>query len=306
MQDFLRKYLVPMYQGPDDPTGIVVATTDTPPPVLEVPPASDPVDPPDPGPTDVVPPTPPPRRMVPEDVFVREVTPLRAKVRETETALQEANRKIREQDELLTRLTRPSDPANPPIPSPVSPRPVAPVQPTADTDVDRRAAEMIFARDAQTVSENGIKQYGQSWVDAVNALNAYGINSPDFVSSVIEIDRTNSHNIMHQIAQDGEKAMMLAQMTPARRIAEITRISMALAAPKTETKTAVPELATETPKTAPKATAAPKAVSKAPAPPPPVEPSASKVVDWRQDDASDAEFTRGLEETLKRRQGMRR
>ena len=161
-----------------------------------------------------------------------------------------------------------------------------------DSEIDRRAAERVFQRDAQQVSETGFKTYGQGWVDAVNALNAYGINSSEFVGSVMEIDRNRAHEIMHAIAQDGEKAIALANMSPARRIAEITKISMTPSEPAVAPPVAPPAPA--------------KTVSKAPAPPPPVDPSASKVVDWRSDDASDEDFTKGFNETMKQRAGLRR
>jgi len=232
-------------------------------------------------------PTAPQPKMVPVDVMVREITPLRAKVRETEAELATSRRTIAEQNELLSRLQQPNNQQQP------QPVPRQPAQQPQSDDVDRRAAELVFQRDAQQVSETGLKTYGQGWVDAVNALNAYGVNSADFVSSVIEIDRAKAHEIMHAIAQDGEKAIALANMTPARRIAEITRMAMAPAAQKTDpTPPATPVMPAKT-------------VSKAPAPPPPVDPSASKVVDWRADESSDEEFTKGFEEMMKRRTARR-
>lgn len=289
MQEFLRKYLVPVYQAADPPG-------DAPPdPVLSAdpPPADPPVadDPPaDPEPA-------PPKHGLPPSV-ISQLTDLRGKAREAEERAQRAEREAAEARQLAERLSR-GDKGAPPAPTP------APRQPASgDDEVNRRAAEMVFAQNAQTVSENGVKKFGQGWVDAVNALNAYGVNSVDFVSSVMEIDREHTHEIMHAIAQDGEKAMQLAAMSPARRIAEITRISMNMGAtaPKADPKTETPP--------APKAPVAPKQVSKAPAPPPPVEPSGTKVVDWRSDDASEEEFDAGFwknqEERAKRRGGVRR
>jgi hypothetical protein len=265
--DLLRKYFVPVFQAPDVPG----ANSD--PPVVVPDPAVNPEPP--------LEPVAPAAKMVPVDVMVREITPLRAKVRETEAELATSRRTIAEQNELLSRLQKPGEQQQPPARQSVQ-------QPQPD-DVDRRAAELVFRRDAQQVSETGLAKYGQGWVDAVNALNAYGVNSDDFVSSVIEIDRGKAHEIMHAIAQDGEKAIALANMSRARRIAEITRMAMAPAAQKTEPVT-------------PAAPVVPaKTVSKAPAPPPPVDPSGSKVKDWRSDDASDDEFTAGFNETMAKR-----
>jgi hypothetical protein len=268
--NLLRKYFVPVFQASDPPG----ANAD--PPVVVPDPALTPEPPAEP---------PAGEKTVPVSVMVREITPLRAKVRETEAELARRDRTIAEQNELLSRLQKPGEQA-PPARQP------APQQPQPD-EVDRRATELLFRRDAQQVSETGLKTYGQGWVDAVNALNAYGVNSDDFVSSVIEIDRAKAHEIMHAIAQDGEKAIALANMTPARRIAEITRMAMQPVAQQ------VPDNKGHTVVISEGKPA--KTVSKAPAPPPPVDPSASKVKDWRSDDASDDEFTAGFNETIAKR-----
>ena len=267
--DLLRKHFLPVFQAPDMPGATPDASVVAPDPALTPEPS---IEPSVPG-----------EKTVPVSVMVREISPLRAKVRETEAELANSRRTIAEQNELLSRLQKPGD----------QQPPVRQVQEPQSDDVDRRAAEIVFQRDAQQVSETGLKTYGQGWVDAVNALNAYGVNSADFVSSVIEIDRAKAHEIMHAIAQDGEKAIALANMSPARRIAEITRMAMAPATEKTP--------AVEPPKTPVVA----KTVSRAPAPPPPVDPSASKVVDWRSDDASDDDFTKGFNEMMTKRSARR-
>lgn len=283
MHEFLRKYLVPVYQAPDppgDPPPDPALTADPPP--ADPPIEGDP--PPEPEPLA-------PKHGLPPSV-ISQLTDLRAKARESEDRAVRAEREAAEARQLAERLAR-GDKDAPPAP------PAAPRQPASgDDEVNRRAAEMVFAQNAQTVSEQGVKKFGQGWVDAVNALNAYGVNSVDFVSSVMEIDRERTHEIMHAIAQDGEKAMALAGMTPARRIAEITRISMNMGAPapKAADKTDPPPAAK-----VPAAPAAPKLVSKAPAPPPAVDPGATKVVDWRDDKASDAEFARGWEDNMAKR-----
>ena len=279
--DLLRKYLIPLYEAPDANAG-----TETPPvlPAATVDPAAD------------APPAPDvsaPRKMVSEDVLIREITPLRAAKRELESELAQARREAADAKALAERLqagkTEPPREPNGQFTARIETRAPAAVD---ETEIDRRAAEKVFQRDAQLVSETGFKTYGQGWVDAVNALNAYGINSSEFVGSVMEIDRNRAHEIMHAIAQDGEKAIALANMSPARRIAEITKISMTT---------------TEPVKTAPAAPPAPaKTVSKAPAPPPPVDPSASKVVDGYSDDATEEQFTEQFNRRMKERAGMRR
>jgi hypothetical protein len=255
-------------------------------PALAPPPDDPPVEPAAPEPE------PPQRRMVPEDVFVREITPLRSRVRETETENERLRRQLRESTDLLTRLQqKPGDNgATPPAPR------TEPIAEPPQTDIERRAAEMLFTRDAQRISETAYRTYGQGWIDSVNLLNSFGLNSGDFVSSVMDVvgsDKT--HEVMHAIAQEPEKAAALAGMSPARRISEITRISLAMdakpvAAPTEPVKPAPPPA---------------KTVSRAPAPPPPVEPSASKVVDWRDDKASDADFSRGFDEMMAKKRARR-
>jgi hypothetical protein len=253
-------------------------------PALTLPPIDPPVDPPAPEPE------PPQRRMVPEDVFVREITPLRSRVRETETENDRLRRQLRDSTDLITRLQqKPGDPAAPTPPAPRS----EPIAEPPQNDVEIRAAQMLFQRDAQRISETAYKTYGQGWVDSVSLLDSFGLNSGDFVSSVMDVvgsDKT--HEIMHAIAQDPEKAAALKDMSPARRISEITRISLAMDA----------KPAAEPVKPAPPPT---KTVSRAPAPPPPVEPSASRVVDWRDDKASDADFSRGFDEMMQKKRARR-
>jgi hypothetical protein len=153
-----------------------------------------------------------------------------------------------------------------------------------DTAVEAKAAELLFQRDLQTVSQAGASAYGQKWDQAVKALDAYGANSLEFVANVMDIDRSKAHDIMFEIAQDGEKAVALARMTPTRRIAEITRMIMAQAAPAADTKTE-PE-----PKAEPKS-----AISKAPAPKPAIagrapEPEVNPMTPEGDAKMSDAQF----------------
>jgi hypothetical protein len=268
--DLLRKYFVPLYQAPDVPPG---ATPPDPPPV-------DPAITPDPA---AEPPVTP--KMVPVDVMVREITPLRAKVRETEAELASSRRTIAEQNELLSRLQNPNNP--PPTP-PVR----QPTQQLQADDVDRRAAALLLQRDMQVLDRQGATAYGAAWGDTVRLLESFNLNTPEFISSVTEIAPGKSHEVLRALTQDGEKLALLATLSPIARIAEITRMAMAPAAQKTEPTPATP------PAPAPK-------VSRAPAPPPPVDPSATKVKDWRADESSEEEFTTGFNEMMAKRSARR-
>jgi len=142
-----------------------------------------------------------------------------------------------------------------------------------------------------------MRAYAGQWNDTVSALTAFGVNTPDFIVDVIDIDPANAHQIMHDIAQDGERAVALASMSKARRIAEITKMTMA--AERGPDGKFVPKEPTKAPEP-------PKKVSQAPPPPPPVTPTATKEVDWRADNSTEDEFQKGFEEMMTRRNRLGR
>lgn len=164
--------------------------------------------------------------------------------------------------------------------------------------IDRAAQAQLFQRDLQNVSDSGIKAYGAKWTDAVNALNAFGANTPEFVSSVMDVDQFKTHEIMFQIAQDGEQAVRLAKMTPNRRIAEITRMVMAdVKSQKAADDNVPPASKTVTP-----------AVSRAPTPKPAIAPHvAAPEVDPMtpegNDKISDAQFEQWYKSKYMKRTG---
>lgn len=158
--------------------------------------------------------------------------------------------------------------------------------------VRTEAQRMRLADDSMAVRDAGLRDFGASFGESLHILTAVGATSDDMVLDLIAVDKTNAHKILANLAKDPEKAASLVGMDSRRRIAELTRMADAIAAPKTEP-------------TAPKPGAPPKQVSKAPAPAPPVDPSASKSVDWRSDEASDEEFDRGFKETMAKRSARR-
>jgi len=81
-------------------------------------------------------------------------------------------------------------------------------------------------------------------------------------------------------------------MEQGRRIAEFVRMAPLTAAQQTD-KPAAPA-------------APPARVSRAPNPPPPLDPGATKTIDWRSDEADDATFDAGFHEMMKKRGGARR
>jgi hypothetical protein len=263
-----------------DPPADETPIAGDPPADLQTPPAEAPSEPAPQGP-----------RMVPVDVLVREVTPLRAKNRELESALDEHRRQLAEARGLLERFQRAPNGADPNASPAPAPRPTE--QGYSQQDIDRRAAELNFQRDASAVSEAGNRAYGQRWADSINILGSFNLNTADFISAVMDVaGRDKTHEIVNEIAQNPETAATLASMTPTRRIAELTRM-----AERMTTKAATP--ATSVP-VAPAAAPA-KNVSKAPPPAPSVTANAGQVVDWRSDKASDEDFSKGWNERYLRR-----
>jgi hypothetical protein len=247
-------------------------------PDLPTPPAEAPSEPAPQGP-----------RMVPVDVLVREVTPLRAKNRELESALDEHRRRLTAAEDLVKQFQQRN--ANGDTATTAAPRPTE--QGYSQQDIDRRAAELNFQRDASAVSEAGNRAYGQRWADSINILGSFNLNTADFISAVMDVaGRDKTHEIVNEIAQNPETAATLASMNPTRRIAELTRM-----AERMTTKAAPP--ATSVP-VAPAAAPA-KTVSKAPPPAPSVTANAGQVVDWRSDKASDEDFSKGWNERYLRR-----
>jgi hypothetical protein len=224
-------------------------------------------------------PEPPKAQTVPVSV----VTGLRAKARELEAENARLAREASDAKAVAERLAGGEKTA-----------PQAPA--VDDAEIDRRADYKLFVRDVQSMQAEGLKEFGPAFNERVRILEAVGAADDNFVSQVMAVDRPNAHKLLNKIAEDPERAVALVQMNPTQRIAEITRIAMATAAPKTEVKTEV--------KPEPKPVTT-KAISRAPAPPPPVEPSSSKTVDWRTDEASDAEFDAGFKAMMQRRSAAR-
>lgn len=170
-------------------------------------------------------------------------------------------------------------------------QPLAPNGPVdIENLVEQRVQQRQLEADRNAIVRAGRSAIGMSDFDQlVDVAASMGCVTDDFVKSVLAVDRTNAHQIFAELGRQPEIAANLAAMDPFQRTAELTRLSMTISAP-----------------TAPKVAAAPaKQVSRAPAPAPVVEPSASKVIDWRKDDASEADFDAGFKEMMLKRNQRR-
>lgn len=221
--------------------------------------------------------------------FLKRIAEESAKREDAQRRADDADRRAREALAMLERAQQGQQP-------PSDQRAPAPRQadpgPDFQTAVRSEAAKQRLYEDTVDVRNAGMRQFGASFHEALGTLTAIGATQDDFVADVLAVDKANAHAILNKLAADPEMAANLVGMDSKRRIAELTRLSMnAPTAAKTEP--------------APKAPAAPRQVSKAPPPAPPVEPSASKIVDWRADEASDDEFDKGFNEMMEKRQARR-
>lgn len=177
-----------------------------------------------------------------------------------------------------------------------------PVQRTSPTEqnvdmalVQQEAARLRMGETRQQIIRDGYATFGGAKFDEdARILSAVGCVGDDFIADVVAVDRANAHKTLATLAAEPETAAHLAGLDSRSRIAELTRMTMAKAEPKIDNPIVpiVPKVA-------------PKAVSKAPAPAPVVDPSASKIVDWRADEASDEDFTKGFNETMAKRAARR-
>jgi hypothetical protein len=295
----LRKYLIPNYQIPD--AGGAAPTDTAPPPAAadatvgsiapaldspasgSQPAAADPIIE-QPAPPPVEPPKPP-------KWMLDRITETTAKKQEAERRAEAAERRAAEAEALAQRLQTNPNPPSPEGRPNINQTPLPPV----DMNLVRQVANAERMAEARTdIIQKGYTEYGGAKFDeTARVLQATGCVTDDFIADVLAVDRANAHKLLSKIATDGENAVRLAQLDSRTRVTELTRMTMAQASTETA------------PVAAPKAPATPTKVSRAPAPPPPIEPSASKTIDWRSDEASDEEFTRGFEETMKKRSARR-
>lgn len=259
MQLFKQYLLSNVYRSPDDPAAAEPDPAAVDPAASADPAAGDP-----PEPVAAEPAAKPQLQTVPLKVMLERVGEETSKRQAFERKAAEAEQRAAAAEDLARRLqaAKPGDPA------PAAPRQPAPA---IDSNAVRQEAEqLVFAQNAQRVSDNGQSAYGAKWNDAVATLNAVGANSSEFVGSVMEIAEGRAHEIMFNIAQDAEKAASLAKMSLSRRIAEITRM-VDMVTKAADPKPADPKPADPKPAD-PKPDAKPAQISRAPAPKPVLQP----------------------------------
>lgn len=259
--------------------------------------ADPPVDtpPPDAVAEDAPPPEPEPKPAPKQkNPLLDELTQQRARRRESDERAAKAERELADAKVMLERLAKPKEGDT------TSPAPPAadrtPPPPPADLYA---AVQMeVLKRDIASMRDKGFQAFGNAgFTETINKLVALGADSFDFVGSVLEAEPDASHELLHELAQDEDKVLRLVKMSPTRRIAELTRMSVAR---QTAAKTAD---AKEPAAPAPKAPAA--KVSQAPKPAPAISSSTSTSLPPWSDKKSEKEIDVDFENFAKKRAARR-
>jgi hypothetical protein len=281
--NIFRAILLPLYQAPDTPVEPVIdlpldpatiaAAGDPPAPDPQPDPAAPPAGDPDPKPDG------------------RKNPWYLKRIADEAEARRQAEQRATDAEALAARLQAAGK-------DPAAADPKTPAQQPRDFDaaVRTETQRLRMQDDSAAVRDAGLKEFGTDFNQTLGILTAIGATNDDMVLDLLAVDKANAHKILANLAKDPEKAASLVGMDSRRRIAELTRMADAIA-PAAKPVPADPKAPVVPPA---------KQVSKAPAPAPPVDPSASKTVDWRSDAASDAEFSKGWDDNIAKRANTRR
>lgn len=270
----LKRYLIPLHEA--ETGGVEPPVVDVVPPVVV---AETVIEPPVPEP--VIEPEPEHGNKGKKPWFLERISQESHRAQTAEERAAAAERRAADAEAVAQRLQSGSE-------NPAPRLPATPSDVDIDRLVDQRADAKRFAEDTIFVKNAGLQKFGAGFDNTLNILTAIGATNNDVVADILAVDKANAHVLLDKLAQDPEKAAALVSMNSRTRIAELTRMTMADVIPIKDP-----------------AKPAPKQVSRAPAPPPPVEPSASKIVDWRTDEASDEDFDKGFKEMVARRNARR-
>lgn len=223
MKRFRFDLLSNVYRSPDDPVIDPPADDAPPAPAAIDPPADDPVEPPAPAPEPKPSGTP---------WYMQRLAEESAKVTREREGREAAERRASDAEALAERLQQAApDPAAPkPQTAPAARQPQA--QPDFDKAVDQAAEYKLFVGETQKVKARGLAAF-PDFAESLNILTAIGATNDGIVQDILAADQDNAHVLLDKLAKDPERAVSLTQMDPRRRIAELTRMSAAIA-PKVE------------------------------------------------------------------------
>ena len=247
------------------------------------------VDPP-PAPEPVADPIPAPVEPAKTPWYMDRIAKEAARARENEERASAAEKRAQDAEALAARLRAQTGGEG--VPATAAATPAAETAAQRQAAIRQEAQTQRFYEDTLEVRRRGEAEFGPKFGEALNILGALGATTDDFIADVLAIDKSNAHALLDKLAKDPERAASLTSMTSRQRIAELTRMSITKTDDAGTSASAV---------VAP----APKTTSKAPPPAPVVTPSASKVIDWRTDEASDDEFDAGFKEMMAKRSARR-
>lgn len=271
MKTFRTYLLSNVYRSPDDPV--------IDPPADDVPPAPVAGDPPEPV---IEPPAPEPPKPTKQPWYLERLAEESGKVAREREAREAAERRANDAEALAARLQ--ADPAAPKPTTQPQRQPTA-QDPDFQAAVRRQASMDRLAEDSVTVLQKGNAEF-PDFAQTRTTLNAVGALNDEFVADILAVDKDNAHILLDKLAKDPERAVQLTQMDTRRRIAELTRMSAAIA-PKAE---------------APKAPLAPAPVSRAPKPAPALAPvGGDDDAAPLGDDVDDATWSANWDRTHKKR-----
>jgi hypothetical protein len=262
-------------RSPDDPAAAPEPVIVEPAPLAAEPPAPEPAPEPvivepalEPAPAAPLAAEQPPT--IPVKTFQRVVAEVREDRRQADARAQAAEQRAADLQAIIDRMQ--ADPAAAPAPRAAPAEPASRAAPTDfQAAVRAQAAKDRLYEDTLAVRATGESKF-PDFNQSLGILTAIGATNDDFVSDLLAVDKEGAHIILDILAKDPEKAASLVTMDSRRRIAELTRMTVAPAA--------------AAPQPAP-APAAP-AISRAPAPAPRIAPVAqAQEVDPTTPDGND-------------------
>jgi hypothetical protein len=262
-------YLTSACRLPDEPaaaepvleTLVDPAPAPAPEPVAAVEPPAEPE--PAPAPSAAAALSPAPERMVSARVFEKTAFELREDRRQERARADDLARKNADLQAIIDRMQAGNvDPAAAPAARPAA-APATTQQPADfQAAVQAEASKQRLYDDTLVVRSAGLKDF-PDFNQSLGILTAIGATNDDFVSDILAVDKGGAHVLIDKLAKDPEKAATLVTMDSRRRIAELTRMTIA------------PAAAQAAPVAAPPAAPAAPAISRAPAPAPRMAPVAT-------------------------------
>lgn len=145
-----------------------------------------------------------------------------------DAAIEAANARAEAAERLLNASgTPPAEPATTERPAPANGRYYTVEE--FQAEAARVAAAQEFNRQSNEVFDKGNEAF-PDWVDAVTNLNALGIMSPTLLEAAMATDAAAA--VIHHLGTDPDEAARITSLPPARMGAELAKLGLKLAAPK--------------------------------------------------------------------------